>query len=595
MQWDFGGYATRFDVKCADGRIIRKGSFKDNDGERVPLVFQHDHKSLNNIVGHSLLEARDDGMYCYCKFNDTDDGKTAKALVEHGDITKLSIYANQIKQVGSSVIHGMIREVSLVLSGANPGAYIDNLCIEHSDGEVETVIDEAIIYSGEDFEPFVEHADSDNGKKNQNESDGGSMKNKDNPTIKEVFNTLNEQQKTAVYAMIGAALEERDEADEDDEDVENSDEGVPNMKTIKHYNAFEAQDDNGGDVLTHDEMQAIFADAQKTGSLKNAVISHGIENLEILFPEAKALTPTPDMIMRDQEWVSKLWAGFRKTPFSRIKTVNADITKDEARARGYIKGKKKLEEQFSVFKRQTTPQTVYKLQRMHRDDIIDITDFDVVAWIKGEMRIMLNEELSRAALIGDGREAGAEDKINESNIRPILSDDELYTHHVTVTLPTNATNTDWANGIVDAAAMARIEYKGSGNPTAYFDSYALTKMLLARDTIGHRLYNNVGELATALRVKEIVEVPVMENLIRTDDKGAKHKVMAIIVNPVDYSIGADRGGAVTMFDDFDIDYNRYTYLIETRCSGALTKVHSAMVLEMDATSDDTSESVTPAG
>lgn len=586
--YDFGGYATKANLKCSDGRVIMPNAFKANDGQKVPLVWQHQRNEPTNVLGHALLENREDGVYCYCKFNETNSAKQAKQLVEHGDITSLSIYANQLSQQGRNVTHGQIREVSLVLAGANPGALIDNLAISHSDGSYEPVDDEAYIYTGLDLEHSVEYEEEDHIEHAEDENQNGGDSEE---TAEDVFNTLNQKQKNLVYAMVGYAL---GGDEEDDDEAEHSDEGGEEMKT----NVFDQTEENTQtNSLSHEDKQAIFANARKYGSLKQAVQDFALEHSivgtgaqsnqfpeDILFPEARSVTPTPEMIMRQQEWVSKVWNATRKSPFSRIKSVAADITGDEARARGYIKGKKKKEEVIAMLKRVTTPQTVYKLQKMDRDDIIDITDFDVVAWLKAEMRLMLNEELARAILVGDGREAG-DDKINETNIRPVWTDDDLYTIKQTVKFSESATDDEKASQLIKAVHYSRIDYRGSGSPTLYIDSHSLTMLLLAEDKIGRRLYNTVTELATALRVREIVEVPVFDNLERDgrsgvpEESGKKYKLRMLIVNLTDYNVGADRGGAVAMFDDFDIDYNKYTYLIETRCSGALIRPFSAIAIE----------------
>lgn len=574
MKFDFGGYATKADLKCADGRTIKKDAFKENDGKTVPLVWQHQRNNPSNVLGHAYLENRKDGVYAYCKFNDTDSAKDAKTLVRHGDITSLSIYANQLKESGGNVYHGLIREVSLVLAGANPGATIDNIYFEHSE---DSESDEAIIYTGLDLSltdvEKIEHAE---------EGQNGSESEDDSETVKDVFDSMTEKQKKVVYAMIAHALSDDEEddmeqSDEDENDIEHE-EGDDNM------NVFEKQGKEANtNELSHDEMMAIISDANRYGSLKTSVLEHGITNIDVLFPEAQFVTPTPEMIMRDQAWVSKIWNGVRKSPFSRIKSAAANLTMTEARAKGYIKGKAKVEEQFSLLKRVTTPQTVYKKQALDRDDLIDITSFDVVAWMKAEMRLMLNEELARAILVGDGRMAGADDKINETNIRPIYTDAETYTIYYKLAGST-------ADNIIDGANRARKDYKGSGSPALFTTSDTLTTLLLSKDTTGRRLYNTTTELASALRVSEIVEVPVMENLSRTvtvstGESSSTTKTMnlvGIIVNPIDYVVGADRGGAVSMFDDFDIDYNKEKYLIETRCSGALYRPYSAIILEVEA-------------
>lgn len=555
MDFDFSGYATKNDLKCSDGRTICKDAFKDNDGQKVPLVWQHLHNEPYNVLGHALLENREDGVYAYCTLNDSEAGKNARLLVEHGDITALSIYANKLIQKGSSVIHGAIREVSLVLTGANPGALIDNLAFQHSDGS-ETVDDtEAIIYSGDNI--TLEHAE-----KQEQEPD---------KTIEDVFNTLNEEQKTVVYAIISKALEVEED---DEEEVEHSEKGG----NIVKKNVFEGLEKKSKNVLSHSQMVEIFEDAQRTGSLKESFLAHiatyGIDPIEDLFPEAKTITPTPELIKRDTEWVAGVISGTRHSPFSRIKSTAANITADEARALGYVKGNPKKEEIVRVLKRTTTPTTIYKKQKLDRDDIIDITDFDVVAWLKAEMRIMLDEEIARAVLIGDGRPVdGDDDKINEECIRPIYTDDDLYSHHVKLT------SEKTVEDLIDEILRARKEYKGSGNPAMYIDTDTLTDMLLLKDITGRRIFRTVSELAAELRVSKIVEVPVMENQTRVDDEEDTLQLKAIIVNLSDYVIGADKGGSINMFDDFDIDYNQYKYLMETRISGALIRPKSALVIE----------------
>lgn len=578
--WDFGGYATKVDLRCADGRTIKKDAFKDCDGKVVPLVWQHQRNEIENILGQAKLENRPDGVYARCRFNDTDNAEIARRLVKNGDINSLSIYANHLKHNGRDVVHGKIIEVSLVLAGANPGAMIDDVSISHGDNGEDII--EAIIYTDSEIGEDVEQEE-----KNQNGSETEvkhADTEKSEKTVQEIFDSMTDEQKEVVYAMVGYALgedadddeAEQSDEDEDDESIEhNDDEEETKMKK----NVFESQDTDT-ETLSHADVEAIFDDAKKYGSLKTAVLEHGVENLEILFPEAKAEANAPQLIMRDQTWVNEVWGGAHKTPFSRVKSVTADITKDEARAKGYIKGKKKLEEQFALLKRVTTPQTVYKKQSMDRDDIIDITDFDFIAFLKAEMRVMLIEELARAILVSDGRVAGAEDKINETNIRPIAFDDDLYAIHYEVTIPANATREQKADAFVDAANLARVDYKGSGSPTMFIDPKTLADMLLAKDKIGHRLYANTNDLATAMRVSKIVEVPVMEGVTRKDTEAKTTKAIhAIIVNMRDYTIGADKGGAVTMFDDFDIDYNKEKYLIETRVSGALTVPYSAIILE----------------
>jgi HK97 family phage prohead protease len=557
--YDFSGWATRNNLRCSDGRTIMKDAFKHNDGQTVPLVWNHQHNDPLNVLGHALLKNREEGVYAYCKFNETESGKNAKLLVEHGDVSALSIYANQLKQQGSNVIHGAIREVSLVLAGANPGAFIDSVM---SHGEESD--DEAIIYTGEDISLF--HADEKKDKPVDEKSE-------DEETVADVFNTLTEKQKTVVYAMIGQALEEKEES----EDNNNNDDSKGGNKTMKH-NVFD-KEDTKKDVLSHSDLEAIFADAKRYGSLKDSVLAHGIEQIDYLFPDAKNVTNTPQFIQRDMGWVQKVMNSVHHTPFSRIKSILADITEDDARAKGYIKGNLKKDEVFTLLKRTTTPTTIYKKQKLDRDDVVDITDFDVVAWLKSEMRMMLDEEIARAILVGDGRLSSSDDKINEQNIRPIWKDDDLYTIKAPVTVAANATAYEKAKAFIRAAIKSRKNYKGSGEPTLYTTEDVLTDCLLMEDTTGRIIYDSVSKLATALRVKEIVTVPVMENLSRVDN-GTTYNLMGIIVNLIDYNIGADKGGAVNMFDDFDIDYNAQKYLIETRCSGALIKPYSAIALEL---------------
>ena len=558
--FDFGGWATRNNLKCSDGRTIMKDAFKHNDGQTVPLVWNHQHNDPLNVLGHALLENREEGVYAYCKFNETESGKNAKLLVEHGDVSALSIYANQLKQNGSHVLHGAIREVSLVLAGANPGAFIDAV-IRHG----ETSDEEAIIYTGKNISMY--HSDDE--KKEEDETVEEKKKEKKEETVADVFNTLSEKQKTVVYAMIGQALEEKEESEDDNDEGGN--------KTMKH-NVFDQEDANK-DFLSHSDMEAIFSDVKRYGSLRDAVLAHGIENIDYLFPDAKNVTNTPQFIQRDMGWVQKVMKSVHHTPFSRIKSIFADITEEDARAKGYIKGNLKKEEFFSLLKRTTTPTTIYKKQKLDRDDIVDIVDFDVVAWLKSEMRMMLDEEIARAILVSDGRLASSDDKINEQNIRPIWTDADLYTIKAPVTVAANATADEKAKTFIRAAIKSRKNYKGSGEPTLYTTEDVLTDCLLMEDATGRIIYDSVSKLATALRVKEIVTVPVMENLSRNDG-GTTYELMGIIVNLADYNIGADKGGAVNLFDDFDIDYNAQKYLIETRCSGALIKPYSAIALEL---------------
>lgn len=562
-KYDFSGWATKNGLKCSDGRTIVKGAFKHNDGQTVPLVWNHQHNDPNNILGHAVLEDRDAGVYAYCTFNDTQAGRQAKELVEHGDVTALSIYANQLRQDKSlHVFHGAIREVSLVLAGANPGAFIENV-ISHG----ETMDDEGVIYTGEPIDVDLTHADGTSQNEVIKEGDNA-VKNSDSEgkTVQDVFDTLNEEQKTVVYALIGEALEDNKNNKENGGDED-----------MKH-NVFDNETESRDEVLTHAEMEAIIGDAKRYGSLKESALQHGIDNIEYLFPEARTLNNPPEFIKRDTGWVARVMGGVHHTPFSRIKSMFADITEDDARAKGYLKGKLKKDEVFGLLKRTTDPQTVYKKQKLHRDDVIDITDFDVVAWLKGEMRMMLDEEIARAVLVGDGRLAASEDKISENHIRPIWTDQELFTINVALKFKP-ADNADVrAKAFIRGVIKSRKNYKGSGEPSLFCSEDILTDCLLLEDNNGRVIYESVQKLATALRVKEIITVPVMDGLTR-QVSGQERKLMGIIVNLKDYNIGADKGGAVNMFDDFDIDYNAQKYLIETRCSGALIKPFSAMVIE----------------
>ena len=561
-KFDFCGWATKANLLCSDGRIIRKDAFKHNDGQTVPLVWNHQHDDVNEVLGHALLENRDAGVYAYCKFNDTDSGQTAKLLVQHGDINALSIYANQLKQQGPNVMHGNIRELSLVLAGANPGASIESIIMHGQETD-----EEAIIYTGENISLY--HAEESEEKKEMAEDT------KNEKTVADVFDTLNEEQKTVVYALIAQALSENDVTDDETEE----DEGGNEMK----HNVFD-QDDRQEEVLTHAAMETIISDGKRFGSLKESFLAHadeyGITNIDYLFPEEKSLNTPPEFIKRETGWVQKVMGGTHHTPFSRIKSMFADITEDEARAKGYIKGKLKKEEVFSLLKRTTTPTTIYKKQKLDRDDVIDITDFDVVAWLKSEMRMMLDEEIARAILVGDGRLASSDDKINEQNIRPIWKDEDLYTVKTPITVASNASDSDKAKEFIKAVIKSRKNYKGSGTPTLFTTEDVVTDCLLIEDTTGRRIYNSVADLATTLRVKEIVTVEVMENLSRTGSDSKTYKLLGLVVNLSDYNVGADKGGAINMFDDFDIDYNQQKYLIETRCSGALIKPYSAIALEL---------------
>lgn len=575
--FDFCGWATRNDLKCSDGRVIRRDAFKHNDGQQVPLVWSHQHTDVNDVLGHALLENRDEGVYAYCKFNDTESGRTAKLLVQHGDVNALSIYANQLQQQGPNVMHGNIRELSLVLAGANPGAFIESI-IKHGEESEE----EGIIYTGEKL--TLAHAEEPTEKKEESKEEKKDNSEKEK-TIGDVLNTLTEEQKTAVYAIVGQAVQHGDENSENDEDEEET--------TMKH-NLFDKdtqqQEEN---VISHDDMQVIIADAKRYGSMKDSFLAHsteieyapksgtyGINTPDYLFPEARNLNTPPEFIKREMGWVQKVMGGVHHSPFSRIKSMFADITEDDARAKGYIKGKLKKEEVFGLLKRTTTPTTIYKKQKMDRDDVIDITDFDVIAWLKSEMRMMLDEEIARAILVGDGRSSSSDDKINEMNIRPIWKDEDLFAIKSTIEVDAAANADQRAKAFIRACIKSRKNYKGSGTPTLFTTDDVLTDCLLLEDANGRVIYDTEEKLRTALRVSSIVTVPVMENLKRDDGEGNNLDLMGIIVNLADYNVGADKGGAVNMFDDFDIDYNQQKYLIETRCSGALIKPFSAIVLEM---------------
>ena len=574
----FSGWATRNNLTCGDGRVIRKDAFKDNDGKKVSLVWNHQHDDPFAVLGHAFLENRDDGVYAYGYFNDSEAGQAAEKLVHNGDVSSLSIWANKLKQNTlangcKEVVHGEIRELSLVLVGANPGAYIDCVMAHSDDSEEETISE---LYAGYN-ENIVIHS-TENNKKEDNEMAEDIKKTDSEETVEDVFNTLSEKQKTVVYAMISQMLEDDgivDDKDENKDEMKHS-EGDDYMKR----NVFD-NDKPQDEVLSHAAMETIIGDAKRYGSLKESFLAHadeyGIEQIDYLFPEAKTLNNPPEFIKRDTGWVNTVMGAVHHTPFSRIKSIFANITEDEARAKGYIKGNLKKEEVFSLLKRTTTPTTIYKKQKLDRDDVSDITDFDVVAWLKSEMRMMLDEEIARAILIGDGRLSSSDDKINESNIRPVVSDSELYTIRQKVSVPANATDDDKAKAMIKSAVKARKNYKGSGNPTFYTTEDWLTNALLLEDTQGHRLYKNDADVAAAMRVSKIVTVPVMEG-VKGPEGG---DLISIIVNLADYNVGADKGGAVNMFDDFDIDYNQQKYLIETRCSGALVKPYSAIELELD--------------
>ena len=578
MKYDFSGWATKNNIKCSDGRTILRDAFKHNDGQTVPLVWNHQHNESANVLGHAVLENREEGVYAYCTFNDTEAGKNAKLLVEHGDVTALSIYANQLKQNGSNVMHGTIREVSLVLAGANPGAFIDSI-IRHG----EFCEDEAVIYTGENLS--LEHADqkpSDKeDKAGEDDKGDGKVEGNKQKTIKDVVDSMSEEQKNVLYALVGQALEGKEMAQSAIEENNNIEDG--GEQEMKH-NVFEGKETDNKDVLSHDAMETIFKDAKRYGSLKESFLAHadqyGIKDIEWLFPDAKNVNMQPDFIKRDDSYVQKVMRGVHHVPFSRIKSMHADITADQARAKGYIKGKLKKEEVFTLLKRTTSPTTIYKKQKLDRDDVVDITDFDVVAWLKMEMRMMLDEEIARAILVGDGRLSSDDDKINEMCIRPIATDADLYCVKAPVTVASAATEEEIAKAFIRTVIKSRKEYKGSGSPTLFTTEDVLTNCLLLEDKNGRIIYDTVEKLATALRVKEIVTVEVMEGA-KTKVESQEKPLMALMVNLVDYYVGADKGGAVNMFDDFDIDYNQQKYLMETRCSGALVKPYSAIAVALD--------------
>lgn len=582
FDYDFSGYATKANTLCYDGLTIAPDAFKGDDGRKVPVVWNHDHSDPEHVLGHALLQNRKDGVYAYVKMNDSPSGQSALEAVRSGDIDAMSIFANGLKKAGNTVMHGVIRELSLVLAGCNPGALIDEI-VEHSADYNAEEGEEAFIYTdgGLSLKHGLDPDDNplDEEDEIMHSEDEDKEKSKENPedketteeTVKEVFNSLTEKQKNVVYAIVGMVTDGKKGADNKETDNDKEDE------TVKH-NVFDNDKDQG--VLKHsiDEINAAMADGKRCGSMKDAFIQHGIEDVEWLFPEDHLLDNPPRIIDNDQTWVGKVMSSVHHIPFSRIKSMSADLTEEDARAKGYIKGNFKKEQVFGLLKRSTSPTTVYKKQKMDRDDIADITSFDVVAWLKQEMRTKLNEELARAYLIGDGRNAASDDKINEGNIRPIYSDDDFYTIKVQAEVATGADTETKIKAAMNASLKARKDYKGSGNPTLFTTEDNLTDMLLLEDKIGHRLYKNEAEVAQALRVKEIVTVPQMAGM-----KGTKGgELFGIVVNLADYTVGADKGGAVNMFDDFDIDYNQQKYLIETRCSGALTVPFSAMAIEYKA-------------
>lgn len=607
MDYDFCGWVTVYNRRCADGRKIQPGAFKHCDGKEVPLVWNHDYNTISNVLGRVKLEDRPEGMFGYGSFNGTANALDAKEALAHSDIVAMSIYANHVRQASKDVVHGDIKEVSLVLAGANPGAVITDV-LAHDDSSGDSMIiwhgDEGLtIDSVENAFSHAEEASSEEEK-----PEGGAE------SVKDVFNTLTEKQKNVVYFMIGQALENQKngenapETKEEPENVKHDDEGGDQVK----YNAFDgASEVSTGSQneieITHDDMKEIVESAKREGGSlkagfeawrdkynKNYAIAHadmaqgtagvdyGIKDIEWLFPEARNLNMPPEFIKRDMEWVTTVMNGVHKSPFSRIKSMFADITADEARARGYTKGHRKLEEVFTLLKRTTTPTTIYKKQRIDRDDMIDITDFDVVAWIKKEMRWMLDEEIARAILVSDGRMASSDDKIHEENIRPIWKEDPLYAPKIDVVFEAGATENQRAKSLIRQMIKSRKQYKGSGNPILFTTEDMLTDMLLIEDENGRIIYDSVQKLQTTLRVSKIVTVPIMEDLTR-EDGGKTKQLLAIMVNLSDYNVGADKGGAISMFDDFDIDFNQYKYLMETRCSGALTKPYSALIYETEVT------------
>ena len=590
FKYDFSGWATKNDLLCSDGRTIRRDAFKDNDGKVVPLVWNHDHTDPSNVLGHALLKNVADGVYAYGSFNSNPKAIEAATLLAHGDIKALSIWANKLQQRGGDVLHGDIKEVSLVLAGANPAAIIDSVMVHGEESDEEAIIytGESICHSSgelkdeaEETEETVEHTDD---KADEPE------KSDDDETVADIFETLSEKQKNAVYALIGEIISRNKGKENEDNKEEDS---------VMKHNVFEQQNgDQQENVLCHEDIKAAFDDAKRYGSLKDSFVAHGlkevnymahadgdygIKNIDYLFPEARNVNNTIDFIKREDSWVRDFMSRVHRSPFSRIKSVHANITEDEARAKGYIKGNMKKEEVFTLLKRSTTPTTVYKKQKLDRDDVLDITDLDTVALVKGEMRGMLDEEIARAALVGDGRSASDDDKINEVNIRPIWTDADLYSIKVPIAVAAGDDDNKKATNFIRAAIKSRKNFRGSGTPVLYTTEDMLSDMLLLTDTTGRDIYDTVEKLCKKLRVSEIITVPVMEGLTRQVE--SKTRTLAgIIVNLQDYNIGADKGGSINMFEDFDIDYNQMKYLIETRCSGALTKPYSAMVLEFETAS-----------
>ena len=574
MDFDFCGYVTRNNIRCSDGRTIRQDAFKSQDGTEVPLVWQHRHDSPDNVLGHVHLENREDGVYGYAVTNETPNGKQALALVEHGDVNSFSIFANDLVEQGGDVMHGVIREVSLVLAGANPGAKIENLQIAHSDGYIEESETSADMCFPSEI--YLAHAEGDEGETStQSDSSDDSGE-----TVQDVIDTMTEKQKNVLYALVGTALEGEELPSDGDTDENSAAQSAINEgENVVKHNVFDKTDtEPTGTVLSHSQIHEIWKDAESMGSLKKSVLAHaqeyGITNIEILFPEAKNADTPPEWVKRRTEWVAGVLNGTHKLPYARFKSRTADITQDTARARGYIKGNLKKDEFFEISQRETGPQTIYKRQKFDRDDLIDVTDFDIVPWVKGEMRLMLDEEIARAILIGDGREVDDEDKIREDKIRPIWTDDDFYT--IKVQLEAD----DTPDAISDKIARAMEDYEGTGTPTFYTTRKRVNDFMLQRDQIGHRLYDSKQQLADELGVSGFVDVDVMKGQTRTDDEENEYELFGIIVNIGDYDTGTDKGGLVTMFDDFDIDFNQYKYLLETRLSGALVKPHTAIAVEV---------------
>ena len=568
-KYDFSGWATKYNVKCSDGRTILKHAFKDDDTKVIPLVWNHNHVEADNVLGHAYLEEREEGIYAYCSLNDTDQGKNAKELVQHGDITSLSIFANKLKQNSNKeVMHGIIREVSLVLAGANPGASIDYVVAHADDSESE----EATIYNDENaLEMFHAEKENEEGgtemENNPNPNPNETLEHKEEPapakekTVQEIIDSMTDEQKDVLYLLVGAAAEEAKNG------------GKEEMK----HNAFDEIKNDKGEVLTHSEFVEIMNEAKKNGSVKDAFLAHGITDIGNLFPEDKA-AGAPETVSRRMEWVAKVMNNVSHSPFSRVKSLYFDITADAARAKGYVKGHQKVEEVIVALKRRVDPQTIYKLQKLDRDDIVDITDFDVISYIKSEMRVMLDEELARAILIGDGRAVDDEHKISTDHIKPVWQDSETYTVKRILERAEGASDEAFAKAFIKDVVRARKLYKGSGNPVLFTTEDMLTNMLLIEDKNERVIYDTVEKLKTALRVSDIVTVEVMEGAYRRDSS-FQYNLLGLLVNLKDYKVGADKGGNVSMFDDFDINYNKYEYLIETRCSGALVKPFSAISFE----------------